>query len=65
MMKLLYFSGIDVRVKNDIGSNALHIAVKKGNREAVKELIDMAFPVDYEKSNGVTALGIAVHNNDI
>jgi ankyrin repeat protein len=51
-------------VRNDIGSNALHIAVKRRNLEAVKELIALGFPLDDLKSNGVTALGIAVHNSD-
>lgn len=27
--------------------------------------MDINFPMDDEKQNGVTALGIAVHNNDI
>ena len=39
--------------------------MKKKNREAVQELIDIGFPIDDEKKNGVTALGIAVHNNDM
>ncbi|TNV86532.1 hypothetical protein FGO68_gene15003 [Halteria grandinella] len=65
IMRLLYQHGIDVKIKNDIGSNPMHIAVKKKNREALQELIEMGFPIDEEKQNGVTALGIAVHNNDI
>lgn len=35
IMKYLYQQGIDVKVHNDIGSNSLHIAVKKRNKEAV------------------------------
>ena len=31
IMKRLSQFGIDILVKNDIGSNALHIAVKRGN----------------------------------
>jgi hypothetical protein len=53
--------GIERLVKNGIGSNALHVAVKRKNIEAVEELIAMSFPLDYPKENGVTALGIAIH----
>ena len=56
--------GIDRQVVNEIGSNALHIAVKRGNVEVINELIAMDFPLNLPKANGVTALGIAVHAKD-
>jgi hypothetical protein len=56
--------GIERQVVNDIGSNALHIAVKRGNIEVINELIAMDFPLNFPKANGVTALGIAIHAKD-
>jgi ankyrin repeat protein len=56
--------GIDRQVVNEIGSNALHIAVKRGNVEVINELIAMDFPLNLPKANGVTALGIAIHAKD-
>ena len=38
--------GIDTQVINELGSNALHIAVKRGNIEAIHELIAMGFPLN-------------------
>jgi ankyrin repeat protein len=56
--------GIERQVINEIGSNALHIAVKRGNIEVIHELIAMDFPLNLPKANGVTALGIAIHAKD-
>jgi ankyrin repeat protein len=64
-LRLLSDLGIERLSKNEIGSNALHIAVKKKNIEAVEELIAMDFPIDHARDDGLTALGIAVHNGDI
>ena len=41
IMKILFREGIFTGIKNEIGSNALHIAVKKCCKEAVKVLIDI------------------------
>jgi potassium channel len=65
LLRMLSDLGIDRLVKNDIGSNALHIAVKRGNCEAIEEMIVMDFPLDIPKANGVTALGIAIHGGDL
>ena len=51
--------------KNEFGSNALHIAVKRKNVEVIEELIAMEFPLNYPRDNGVTALGIAIHSGDM
>jgi hypothetical protein len=56
--------GIERQIVNEIGSNALHIAVKRGNIEVIHELIAMDFPLNLPKANGVTALGIAIHAKD-
>jgi ankyrin repeat protein len=64
MRKLSEF-GIDRMVKNELGSNALHIAVKRGNIQCIQEMIEMDFPLDIPKANGVTALGIAIHSTDL
>lgn len=56
--------GIDRHLINEIGSNSLHIAVKRGNLEVIHELIAMNFPLDLPKANGVTAMGIAIHAGD-
>ena len=64
-MRLLCELGCERLAKNEIGSNALHIAVKRKNREAVEELVAMDFPLDFQRENGVTALGIAVHSGDM
>lgn len=45
--------------KNQNGSNALHIAVKKNNIEVIKVLLGIKYPLDETKNNGVTAIGIA------
>ena len=50
---------------NENGSNALHIAVKKEYVETVTSLIDLKFPVDIPKKNGVTALGIAAFSGNL
>ena len=58
-MNFLLDNQADIMCKNQNGSNALHIATKKGNVEAVKMLLSMKFPVNEQKKNGITALGIA------
>ncbi len=52
---------IDLHTTNENGSNALHIACKRGFIEVVRELIRHQYPLNTPKSNGVTALGIAAH----
>ena len=39
VLRVLYSSKIDTLVTDKSGSNALHIAVKKGNLEVVKTLV--------------------------
>ena len=51
--------------RNQNGSNALHIAVKQGNIKVVQALIDMKYPLNYTKNNGVTAVGIAAFKGNI
>lgn len=65
MLNLLMVNGCNMKVTNEIGSNSLHIAVKRRHKESVDTLIKLGFPLDEPKSNGVTALGIAVHNDDL
>jgi len=63
-MKLLISKGIDLMCRNQNGSNALHIAVKNGNMQVIQSLIDMHYPLEYAKNNGVTAIGIAAFQGD-
>jgi ankyrin repeat protein len=64
-MQILNMHMIDLTSMNEIGSNALHIAVKKNSVGIVKELISMSFPLDNTKANGVTALGIAAYKGNL
>jgi ankyrin repeat protein len=57
--------GIDMMSRNQNGSNALHISVKKENLKVVQALIDIKYPLDYTKNNGVTAVGIAAYKGNI
>lgn len=57
---------IDPLATNQNGSNSLHIAVKLGHFEVVKELVRLKnYPVDAMKKNGVTAMGIAASRGNI
>ena len=56
---------IEKLVKNQNGSNALHIAVKRGLFAVVQSLILMDFPLDEVKDNGITALGIAAYRGNV
>ncbi len=60
-MKLLISKGIDIMNRNQNGSNALHIAVKKENIKVIETLLDLHYPLDYTKNNGVTSVGIACY----
>lgn len=60
ILKLLSDNGCERLTKNENGSNALHIAVKRQNLESVQELIAMDFPLNIPKAIGVAPLGIAV-----
>lgn len=57
--------GIDLMCKNQNGSNALHIAVKKDNIHVIQTLLDIHYPLDYTKNNGVTACGIASYKGSL
>jgi len=50
---------IDIYARNQNGSNALHMAIKRENKLVFKSLIDSNYDLNYPKNNGVTALGIA------
>jgi ankyrin repeat protein len=63
-MQILRLKGIDIMSTNTNGSNALHIAVKRGNKEAVEMLVDIKFPMNIPKNNGITALGIAAYKGN-
>ena len=66
MIRLLLSIGANPSVKNQNGSNALHIAVKLGHLGAAKEIASLKnYPVDEEKENGVTAYGIAAYRGHI
>jgi ankyrin repeat protein len=65
ILQILSELGCEKLAKNQVGSNALHIAVKRKNLEVIEELIAMEFPLDIPKDNGVTALGIAIHSKDM
>lgn len=52
--------GAEIFQKNSKGSNILHMAVKKGLFDVVRELMRIQYPIDEPKSNGVTALMIAI-----
>lgn len=57
---------IDPLACNQNGSNALHISVKLGHIQVVKELVKLKnFPVDETKKNGVTAMGIAAYRGHV
>ena len=58
-LELLAKTEIDKYAMNQNGSNALHMAVKRNNREVMEALIKMDYDLDRPKNNGVTALGIA------
>ena len=65
-MRKLLSMHVDAQATNQNGSNALHIAVKLGHVEVVKEIIRLKnFPVDATKKNGVTAAGIAAFRGNI
>ena len=64
-MNLLASHNIALLCKNQNGSNALHIAVKKGDHKAVDALLALKFPVDEQKKNGITALGIACFTGNL
>jgi ankyrin repeat protein len=65
-MRKLLSMHVDAHATNQNGSNALHIAVKLGHAEVVRELIRLKnFPVDATKKNGVTAAGIAAFRGNI
>ncbi|CDW88756.1 ankyrin repeat-containing protein [Stylonychia lemnae] len=65
VMRILISKGIDLMCKNQNGSNALHIAVKKENLLVIQTLIDIHYPLGYSKNNGVTALGIAAYKGNL
>lgn len=58
-MKTLVRANVDRYAKNQNGSNALHMAVKRDSLIVLKELISTDYDVNIPKNNGVTALGIA------
>jgi ankyrin repeat protein len=65
-MRKLLSMRVDPLATNQNGSNALHIAVKLGHFDTVRELIRLKnFPVDAMKKNGVTAMGIAAYRGNI
>jgi len=65
-MRQLLSMRVDPLSTNHNGSNALHIAVKLGHVQVVKELVKLKnFPVDEMKKNGVTAMGIAAYRGQI
>lgn len=43
----------------------MHIAVKNGNIQVIQALLDIHYPLDYAKNNGVTAIGIAAFKGDL
>ncbi len=65
VMRFLMQKGIDILSTNQNGSNALHIAVKKENINVVQVLLDIKYPLNYTKNNGVTALGVAAYKGNI
>ena len=65
VMRFLMQKGIDILSTNQNGSNALHIAVKKENIKVVQVLLDIKYPLNYTKNNGVTALGVAAYKGNI
>lgn len=46
VMKKLMERGIDMFARNQNGSNALHIAVKKNNFSIVQTLVNIKFPLN-------------------
>ena len=65
ILRYLMQKGIDMLSRNQNGSNALHIAVKKENQKVVQALLDIKYPLDYTKKNGVTAVGIAAYRGNM
>lgn len=58
-MKTLVRAEVDRYAKNQNGSNALHMAVKRDSIGVLTELIQTDYDVNIPKNNGVTGLGIA------
>lgn len=58
-MRILHAKGANIYCRNQNGSNALHIATKKGLFQVVRELLKMNYPLDKLKANGISALSIA------
>lgn len=59
VMRILHAKGANIFCRNQNGSNALHIATKKGLFQVVRELLKIKFPLDKLKANGISALAIA------
>ena len=59
-MAVLAEAGIDTLSSNENGTNALHLAAKSDYRQITKLLLQSLYPLDIQKTNGTTALGIAL-----
>lgn len=64
-VRFLHGKGIDTNCTNSNGSNALHIASKRGALNVVSELLRLDYPLNTPKHNGVTACGIAAHHSNL
>ncbi|MEM1283047.1 MAG: ankyrin repeat domain-containing protein [Chlamydiota bacterium] len=59
VIEQLIASGVDVNVKANNGSNALHFAAQNGHLELVKLLIEKGVPINSKGVKGKTALDFA------
>ena len=41
------------------------MAVKKGNHSVIETLLELEFPLEIPKNNGITAIGIAAFKGDL
>ena len=64
-MRTLKQKGVNIYATNRNGSNAVHMAVKRGDSHILNELVvNMNMDVNIQKLNGVTALSIAALNKN-
>jgi ankyrin repeat protein len=63
ILKLLNDTGkVDIANANELESNSMHISAKRNNKECVKYLLEIKFPINEIKPNGTTAVSLAAYN---
>ncbi|XP_071538837.1 transient receptor potential cation channel subfamily A member 1 homolog [Panulirus ornatus] len=59
--KLLTFPGLDLNLQNKDGETPLHVAARKGSREACQMLLRKGARIDVQDENGRTALHLSAY----